>query len=460
MQRTMLAVGGCGTNTYTMGASSITCYSPLGVGGGPTNNVQSLTATGAYSRSNFACVLSKLYLTIGKIGTQNGAMKCQININGASGTAGNLSAVTPSYSTGGTRFSTPAYYYDATDLDAITAGQQVGFMETIVGTSGSAITAPCRGVACDSPNAGFSAGYYFSNINTFWNDSSINYSGVCGSPSSAFASTAAAAQHLAGTALVASGLQWANIAGNTSTSTNATCTLATSATSGTNTATSLAATIGWAGAVGQFYDATDIASIPAGNYYNLYWSGTSLANTLRIGNAGIHTQGASSNACTMATLNKFQTSWNNANPTYACMAQGVRYDDIWYETLVGAPTAGVYSSLYFNVTTAVTYASATTFTVWTGTNTGDTGGGSGAPPTAAAGFTASSLQVTVPATASVGWYYDATDLAAVIAGNQLLCQVYGTGGGATKPSGAPVIQAQSINFTAPAHLRLTTMGAG
>lgn len=449
MQRTLLVCGGSTNNTYSGTGSVVTYYSPLGSCDGPVGALATAPAgKGAYGRSNFACILSKLYIAIGRVyGASAMSVTAKINVGGTTPAAGNLSCGNPAALNSGA-----AYYYDATDVDAITAGQQIGMQETLSAGTASAI-ATSRGVICDCLNQGFGAPYMSDgpvvyNVNP-------RYSGVCGYASFSSASAIAASQMYASYAFLASGLQWQTATGNTDTATAVAATFAHNPSLGTNTDSSMNATIQSAGFVGQMYDATDVAAVPAGDYYGLHWTGDTSGNTLKVANAGIHMQGASNNACAMLSWASYGDNWATRNPTYGCFNQGSRYDYVWYETITVVPASGVFSSLYVNVASN-TYASPTTFTVLNGPTSGDTGTGSGVAPNdphTAGGFASTSLVATATAK-TAGWFYDATDIAAFVGGtNQLLLEANGAVGGAT-------LQAQAVKFTAPAHLGLMMQGVG
>jgi hypothetical protein len=446
MQRTIIVSGGGSTQTYIGTGSAATYYGPLGGAGAVGNPTSTVTGTGAYWHNEFACVLSKLYIEIGDV--YNGtpmSCTCQINVGGTTPAPGNLSAGNPAVGN-----ATPAYYYDATDIDALTAGQLCGFMESLsAAASPSSVLAPSRGVACDSPNAGFAPTNGFATGGTSFN-SSPRYASVAGS---GLSSTVAPSQQFASMAFVASGLQWQTASGNATTSTDATCTFSHGPTLGSPTDTSLKAIIASAGFVGLMYDATDTAAVPAGDYYNMHVTGTNLSgNTLKVVTQGIHMQGAANNSCAMLSGGAF-TSTQNAATTWGCFNQSARFDSVHTESIVPYPTSGVLSNLSVNIGT---YTDPATFTLLTTQGTGDTGAGTGNIPTsggnsATAGFSTTSVAVAVSA---AGWSYDATDICAVVGGqNHTLLQCVGTNSGLT-------LQGQQINFTAPAHLGLTTMGAG
>lgn len=450
MQRTVLSCGQGTNTTYQSATSTGPFCCPMGgvnmvslslSGGGGSG----ATGTGGYGQSAYAAVYSRLTMVLGK-NPNGGTVTSQINVAGSTPTGGNQSAL----NAGGAVNSNPVYYYDATDIDAITAGQGVGFMQTLSATTVFAAM-PSLSVACDTLGQGFCSPFMFAaNGAQVWN-SAFKFSQLSGLSAGANTAGLAACQNYNARAFVASYLQWQSLTGNTDTDAQATCAFSYNSTWGSFTDSTMSATIHGASYVGIQYDATDICAVPASNYFGMNWSGNVSTSTLKIANSGAHMLAAGNNSCWMAAGATGGATWATQSPTY-CPFGGSRFDPIAVESVSTVPTSGVFSGLAVQIGT---YTDPSTFTVLNGPGTGDTGAGSGNIPTsggnsATAGFNNTSMAASPTA---AGWTYDATDIAAFTASQAFLLQAVGTVGGAT-------LVAQACNFTAPAHLGLTTMGAG
>lgn len=456
MQRTILSVGQNYNTTISGGASAFSYYGAMG-GGNPGNLSAGLTlgnvpswsnqsyGIGGYGESAFSAVYSRIYMIIGKVQVAATTITAQINVAGSiNGGTVNQGHGNMTCSGGGATTNSSTYVYDATDIDAITAGQGCGFIETASASSGSVVM-PAMGVACDTLGQGYCSPFMQSQggqVPGIIYNNAADMTHIVG-PTGFIRSGIGAAQDYNPMSYVATWLQWQNQFGNTEAAGACTCTFATSATYNSAGSSGPSATIGSSSYVGVTHDTTDIKAVPAGSYSNFAWTGNTSQNTMWLANAGIHMVAAGSNSCTLYAGSSVTA---NANVTkgYCPFGQN-RNDTVLSEVMAPVPTSGVFSNLYVNITS---YTATASFTFQTGTGTGDTGGGSGSIPSS---LTSTSLLATGSA---VGWWFDATDIVAVTPTTIYAIQVTG----AATP--AAVFQAQSINFTAPAHLGLTTMGAG
>lgn len=456
MQRTILTAGQNYNTTATGGASALSYYGAMG-GGNPVNlsdsptlgNVPSWSnqtyGIGGYGESAFAAVYSRLYMVIGKVQGATTTLTANINVAGSinGGTtgqgAGHLTCMG-----GGAQTNSGSYVYDATDIDAITAGQGCGFMNTVSASSGYVVM-PALGVACDTLGQGYCSPFMQSQNGQvpgiIYNNAS-DLTHLVG-PTGFIRTGVGTAQDFNPMAYVAMWLQWQNQFGNTEAANACTCTFSTSPTYNSTGSSGPSATIGSASFVGLMHDTTDIKAVPAGSYSNFAWTGTTQQNTIWLANAGIHMVAAGSNSCTLYS-GANSTADATTTPGYSPFGQ-VRNDSVLGEVVAPVPTSGVFSNLYVNVTG---YTASASFTFQTGAGTGDTGGGSGSIPNP---LTSTSLLATGSA---IGWWFDATDIVAVTPTTLYAIEVTGTA------SPAATYQAQAINFTAPAHLGLTTRGAG
>jgi len=455
MQRTYLTAAQGINTTYSAPGSSVAYYGPMG---GP-NLVEGVytatTGNGAYNQSGFAAVYSRLQFVIGP--TTAGVstvLTSHINVGGTSPAAGNLTCHTPNPSVNN---SSSSYYYDATDLDAITAGQGVGYMQTLTAASGTMLMVSIA-VACDCLNQGFSSPFMYANqASQGAQYGNAKYSHIAGNSYPGCAnSTQQPSQDYAAAAFVASYLQWQSCSGNTDADGTATIIFGSGATWGSATDSSLKAQISGAGFIGLMLDATDISAVPAGSYLNFHWSGAASNSSIRIGNLGIHVQGAGNNS-TLLAAGGIASSWTTSATTWTTFNH-VRFDATIDENQCAVPTAGVFSGLAVQIAAYASADGTVTFTLLNGPVTGDTGAGSGNVPTTSGGFNSTSVVASFPtSTTAPAWAFDATDIAAFTPQQVLMLQAVNSGG-LTAP--ATKLQAQSINFTAPAHLGLLTQGAG
>lgn len=456
MQRTMLYCTQGDNTTYNGTGAVVSYYGPMG-GPNPVNPLcTSTVGTGAFGKSAWAAVYSKLYMTVGQVNSASPTCTGNINTGGSPNPgAGNLTCVS-----NGAQSLNPVYYYDATDIDAITASQGVGFMNTLSAVSGGIIVMPTMAVACDTLNQGFCSPFLFNTktpqnvVQTIYN-AGPKYSHINGTVSNG-ATTVTPAQGYSQQGFVASYLQWQSLSQNTDTASSATCTFAYGATFGSPADSSLHATISDpSGGYVLSLDATDVVAVPAGSYFNFHWSGSTNQNTLYVGNAGVHLQAAASNSTWLGAGAVTQATWPTQTPSY-CPFGTTRFDYKLGETMSTSPTAGVFSGLAVEI--AAYTATATFAMIWA--QAADTGGGSGSPPTSGGdsqtpGFNASSLSVTASSRAGLPyWLFDATDILAVTRTTPWVLEA------SSSTFGNVQTQAQAINFTAPAHLGLTTVGAG
>lgn len=478
MQRTILVAGGGASNTYNGTGAVVTFYSPLSVSPIATGGANALTSPtgtsgfgGGYGRNNLSCVLSKLYIAVNKITTAAQSVVSAINVGGATPAAGNLSV-----SGGGAITGTNMYFYDATDVDAIAAGQQIGMQDTLNAASGTLLI-PSRGVICDALDQALATPYMFgwqsAGNPVVWNTTAAKYSNTCGY--SGFATSLSASQLPAGYAFVASSLQWQTAQGNSDTNNDGTCIFSHGPTLGSPIDTSLKATIQTPGTAGLWRDTTDISAVPAGDFHCLHWNtaGGFSGNTFRIANAGIHIQAASNNAGFITAWGSGESPWVTSNPSYGCFGQIARFDPVPYEADMVVPTSGVFSNLAVNVSTN-SWGQSVSLNFLNGPASSDDGAHSGVMPGTGGnapsptgpnnlniGYNTTNISITVPANQS-GWAYDSTDVAAFVGGQQQgLLEFLSAGGSTSAPTAnAFKIQGQTINFTAPAHLGLLTQGAG
>lgn len=266
MQRTILSCGQGANTTYQSATSTGPFCCPIqGVNmvNLDLSGASGATGTGGYGQSAFAAVYSRLSMVLGKV-LSAGTVTSQVNVGGATPQGGNQSCL----NAGGAVNSSPVYYYDATDIDAIVAGQGVGFMQTLSTTSIFAAM-PSIGVACDTLNQGFCSPFAFaaSGAAIYENVGQNVYMHTTGLSVFAYVATG---QDYASQAFVASYLQWQTYTGNTDTqSTNVTTAkFASGATWQSPTASSVSVPVHAAGYVGIQYDATDIAAVPAQSYFS------------------------------------------------------------------------------------------------------------------------------------------------------------------------------------------------
>lgn len=461
MQRTFLSVSQGGNTTLSgstfSGAAAGPFYCPIS----GQNMVAPLYTTpvgnGAYGQTAFSAVYSRLNMLIGKVANGTGLLVTgAVNVGGTTPAPGNLIVQNGT----GVVTTLMAYYYDATDIDAVTAGQAVGFQASQGASATGIAVLSSMSVICDTLNQGFCSPFMFTGttsgpaVTQLYQDNN-HYAHTAGLMR--LTNTITSGQDYAQQSFLATYLQWQICSGNADGATAVNCAFSQGQTFGSPTDTGLSATIPSAGYSGIIYDATDVSAVPAQSYFGLHWTGsTTNSNTIHLGNGSIHMQAAGNNTCWFGAGNTGEQSWGSGAQIYSCFGS-TRFDTVFSEASSAVPTAGVFTGL---ATLIGTFTASATLTLYAAAGT-DSGSGSGVvnnstsapPPSGTPGAPWSSTGLSTTGAAS-GWWYDATDIFAATNAEVIVVEA------AAATAGAVTIIAQSMNFTAPAHLGLTTQGAG
>lgn len=483
MQRSIALSGQSGNTIWNAAASGGTWYglfnSVFLVDAGYASPVNGAFTCGAFQQSLFSCVMSRLFQCTGALVNTASQLTTKVNVGGTSPAPGNMAAAAPNV----TLTTTANYWYDATDLDAITAGQKFGSMQVQGNGSQQGPLNPSFGVIIDAPSQGFFAPFLYPSLGATKELAYLNgpyHSHLCGNSGNVmpagFSATANYAQDYFPQAFVASGVQWQNTAAAVPTSSGglgpgdsfnlATCSFAYGTTFGTAVGSSVSATIAPnpAGTSAMFIDTTDICAVAAGNYPCTKWTGNCTSGSEKIGNAGLTIRPAASNTMRLisgSTKNPGSATWPGTltSPTWQMFNGAPRTDSIYTENNTAFPAAGVLSGYAFE-TDATAFTGGPTLAVIqigvdlnSGAGSGVASYSSSAGGAAPANFVNSTVSVAL--TAASTYYFDLTDLVAVTPFNGMLQAITfnaGTDAGGT--------QAYSLNFTAPAHRGLLERGAG